>query len=91
MFGEVRVWMCREMSHRQLMGTFKLSETSPLPFIFVNRQQQASTGAKGNTERKLMMFPKFAVLKMLPLSIIGCLLRKLKVTNDDGLTSILSH
>lgn len=60
MFGEVRAWMCREMSHRQLMGTFKLSETSPLLFVFLSRWQQASTGAKGNTERKLMMFPKFA-------------------------------
>lgn len=31
------------------------------------------------------------VLKTLPQSIIGCLLRKLKVTLDNGLTSVLAH
>lgn len=51
--------MCREMSKGQLMGTFKLSETSHLPFVFLNRWQQASTGTNDNKERKLLS-PKFA-------------------------------
>ena len=32
-----------EVSHRLLIGTLKLSETSPLPSVLQNRLQQAST------------------------------------------------
>lgn len=46
LFGEVRGWMCAEMSRRQLMGTFKLSESSPLPFVFSSKWRQTTTGAK---------------------------------------------
>lgn len=83
--------MCMEMSRRQLMGTFKLSETSPLPFVFL---EQMATGFDRGERRRREKVNDVSqvrkVLKTLPRSVIGCLLRKLKVTHDDRSTSALS-
>lgn len=69
-----------EMSRRQLMGTFKLSETSPLPFVFL--EQMATGSDRGRRQHGGKVNDVSQVRQVLkpppPRFVIGCLLRKLK-------------